>query len=409
MPLNLDCRNSGVKLNMTCHAKLVVCLLATLCSEGAFSQVVSTEATREVPAAASGSPVAYVYVSSSPSSNRYQINAYAGASDGKLTPVPGSPFTANVEYMAANKKYLFGTNGIDIESFSISSDGTLRQVASVDAQGFNVGSCGGPWVLFLDHTGTTLYDNDIYSDCANNAFQFFGVGGSTGELNYLGVSSAASPEFEGALSFLGNNEYAYGASCYHWNQEIYGFARNSDGALTDLNLNPRIPEARAGEMYCPSLTATDAATHVAVAMQPLSISSLEPIGFTQLATYTADGSGNLTTASNYRNMPKVALAGVADLSMSPSGKLLAVAGPGGLQVFHFNGSAPITRYTGLLDTGDVDQVDQMFWDNHDHLYVISQSAGKLFVFTVTATSYGQAPGSPYPITNPQSMVLVQDE
>jgi hypothetical protein len=390
---------------MTRHVQLVVCLLATLCSEGTFSQVVSSDATGDVSAAAGGSPVAYVYVSSSPRTNSHEINAYTSASDGKLTPVPGSPFPAKVKYMAANKKYLFGTNGIDIDSFSISSEGSLKKVASVDAQGFNVGSCGGPYVLFLDRTSATLYDNDIYSDCANNAFQFFGVGGSTGGLNYLGVSSATSPEFEGALSFLGNNEYAYGASCYHWNQEIYGFARSSDGALTDLKLNPTIPEAKAGEMYCPGLTASDAATHVAVAMQPLNNSSFEPNGYAQLATYTADSSGNLTTTSSYANMPKVALAGVAGLSMSPSGKLLAVAGTGGLQVFHFNGSDPITRYTGLLTKDDVDQVDQMFWDSDNHLYVISQSAGKLFVFTVTSTSYRQAPGSPYLITNPQSIVI----
>ena len=156
------------------------------------------------------------------------------------------------------------------------------------------------------------------------------------------------------------------------------------------------------------MTAADAATHVAVAMQPLNNSSLQPDGSAQLATYTADSSGNLITTSSYANMPKVALGGVEDLSMSPSGKLLAVSGTGGLQVFHFNGSDPITRYTRLLAKDDVDQVDQVFWDNHNHLYAVSQSAGKLFVFTVTPTSYSQAPGSPYLITNPQSIVVVSE-
>ncbi|MGA7403024.1 MAG: hypothetical protein WBW38_23600 [Candidatus Sulfotelmatobacter sp.] len=389
---------------MTRHVKLVICLIVALRTGPAFSQVAATQANSDVLATA-GAPAAFVYVSSSSSNNDYEINAYATASDGRLTPVPGSPFPGNVQYIAANKKYLFGTNGIDIDSFSVSSDGTLKQVASIDAQGFNTGSCGGPWVLFLDRTGTKLYDNDIYSDCANNAFQFFDVGGSAGELHYLGVSSAASPEFEGALSFLGNNKYAYGASCYHWNQEIYGFARSSDGALTDLNINPTMPEAKAGDIYCPGLTAADTATHVAVAMQPLNNSSLQPDGSAQLATYTADSSGNLITASTYANMPKVALASVAALSMSPSGKLLAVAGTGGLQVFHFNGIDPITRYTGLLTRDDV---DQMFWDNDDHLYAVSQSAGKLFVFSVTPTSYSQAPGSPYVINSPQSIVVLPE-
>ncbi|MGB8733504.1 MAG: hypothetical protein WCC99_19795 [Candidatus Sulfotelmatobacter sp.] len=166
-----------------------------------------------------------------------------------------------------------------------------------------------------------------------------------------------------------------------------------------------MPEAKAGDIYCPGLTAADTATHVAVAMQPLNNSSLQPDGSAQLATYTADSSGNLITASTYANMPKVALASVAALSMSPSGKLLTVAGTGGLQVFHFNGIDPITRYTGLLTRDDV---DQMFWDNDDHLYAVSQSAGKLFVFSVTPTSYSQAPGSPYVINSPQSIVVLPE-
>jgi hypothetical protein len=53
-------------------------------------------------------------------------------------------------------------------------------------------------------------------------------------------------------------------------------------------------------------------------------------------------------------------------------------------------------------------VDQFFWDNSNHLYAISQSAGKLFVFTVTPTSATQAPGSPYNISHPQN-IAVQPE
>jgi outer membrane protein assembly factor BamB len=105
-------------------------------------------------------------------------------------------------------------------------------------------------------------------------------------------------------------------------------------------------------------------------------------------------------------MPAVAVGDVADIAMSPSGKLLAVAGSSGVQVFHFNGSSPITHYTAVLTKDAVAQVDQLFWDNANHLYAISQAAGKLFVFTVTATSYSQAAGSPYTITNPGSIVVL---
>jgi hypothetical protein len=47
----------------------------------------------------------------------------------------------------------------------------------------------------------------------------------------------------------------------------------------------------------------------------------------------------------------------------------------------------------------------MFWDNDHHLYAISQSAAKIFVFTVTATSAIQAPGSPYTLAGPQNIAV----
>ena len=88
---------------------------------------------------------------------------------------------------------------------------------------------------------------------------------------------------------------------------------------------------------------------------------------------------------------------------SPSGKLLAVAGTKGLQIFHFDGANPITHYTYLLTT---DSIDQISWDNENHLYAISQSAGKLYVFTVTPVSFGQAPGSPYAIASPEFIAVL---
>jgi hypothetical protein len=375
-----------------------------LFTETAFSQ--GPLSSTEVRGSVSTAPAAYIYVSSNVYASNPRIYAYAAASNGKLTAVAGSPFTAAIAYggsLAVNTKYLFATNGVDISSFSVASNGGLRRVASSDAQGFNQSDCGGPVALFLDRSGATLYDEDIYSDCANNAYQFFGVGASTGDLSYLGTTARMTPEFEAPLSFVGNNKYAYGASCYHWNQVIFGFARNSDGALTSLDINPAMPEAQNGNFYCPYLSATDSADHVVVPVQPMSNASFEPSGAYQLATYTADSSGNLTTNSTYSNMPKVLVAGVTSVSMSPSGELLAVGGTAGLQVFHFNGANPVTHYTGLLTNLEV---DQMSWDNDNHLYAISQSGGKLFVFTITPTSYSQAAGSPYTITKPQNVTVL---
>ena len=85
------------------------------------------------------------------------------------------------------------------------------------------------------------------------------------------------------------------------------------------------------------------------------------------------------------------------------GNLLAVAGAGGLQVFHFNGASPITAYTGPLTTVPVDQLS---WDNANHLYAISQSKGQLFVFTVTPSTNSAVSGSPYSVANPANLVVV---
>jgi hypothetical protein len=101
-------------------------------------------------------------------------------------------------------------------------------------------------------------------------------------------------------------------------------------------------------------------------------------------------------------MPTTALTYVNALSMAPSGKSLAVGGVGGLQIFHFNGASPITKYTALLTTSTIDQA---FWDKNNHLYAISRSAGKLYVFTITPTSHSQASGSPYSVSSPVALIV----
>src|SRR5262249_45655616 len=156
--------------------------------------------------------------------------------------------------------------------------------------------------------------------------------------------------------------YAYSSGCYLGSPAIYGYKRNADGTLTGLSISPAIPPGPNGTNYCPFLAAADPANHVAVSLTPMNFLSVA--GPPQLAVYTQDSSGNLTTKSTATNMPKTLVKNVNDIWMSPSGKLLAVGGTAGLQVFHFNGAGPITHYTGLLTT---DEIDQVFWDNANHL------------------------------------------
>jgi hypothetical protein len=350
-------------------------------------------------------PVAYVYVSSSPSNNVYQINGYWANSKGELRPVAGSPFSTKGAAMALTSKWFFTTNGIRIYTSSISSTGALQPVSSVNAQKHNViDDAGGPASLFLDHTGTTLYDWDFDSDGAeDNSYQSFDVDPETGALSYSGATSV-SALFYGPLSFVGDNQDAYGGSCYHGTPALYGFSRGANGTLTDLNLDAPIPAARPGKGgYCPATVAADNTNHIAVPLTPDNDMAID--GPTQLGVFTVDSSGTLTTSSTYKNMLVPDTGGVNDLWASPSGRLLAVAGPAGLEVFHFNGASPITKYTGRLTS---DSIAQVFWDNSNHLYALSAQSNKLFVFTITPTSVTQAHGSPYTIGNPIALAVLPE-
>jgi hypothetical protein len=373
--------------------RLAVCTAICASTVLASAQVTSSP-TESIPQANSG-PVAYVYVASLVGNTKDQVLGYQAAANGALTPIPGSPFAASVNNLALNGKWLFGVDqtGQNIDSFSIASNGRLTYKDK-----YTTSLTGGSlYDLFLDRTGASLYA--IYYT-TNNDYLSQSVDQATGQLSFLN-DLAGGPDHNVPLSFTGNNQFAYASSCYHFGPEIFGVQRASDGTLSYLNITPPFPAEKSGGFYCPWAAAADPANHLAIALTPYT-SDWGSDGAPQLAVYTADSSGNLTTTSTDQNMPSVLTQGAQTYSTSPSGKLLAVAGTG-LQIFHFNGANPITQFTGLLTT---DTIDSVYWDNANHLYAISGSAGKLYVFNVTATKVTQAPGSPHKITTPQSLIVL---
>jgi hypothetical protein len=377
---------------------------ASLCT-AAFGQALSYHPSADASSGttAIAGPVAYVYVSARiGNTKRTEIQAFAAAPDGRLAAVPGSPFPADVTFMAVNGLYLFGSNttGTYISAFAITPDGGLRYAASSDVVQPDTGACDSPGALVFDHTGATLYNVDYFAtSCANAAYEGFTVQKPSGRLalvNEAGVGVSGA-----ILSFTGDNHFAYGADCVQSSPRIYGYQRDGNGSLTQLSLNPAFPAPPASEAWCPEMVAADTTNHLAI---PLYLSPGYPdrSGPDQLATYTVQSNGTITTSSTYTNMPKVAVGYLTNIDMAPSGKLLAVAGVNGLQIFHFNGADPMTAYTGPILRQEVDQI---FWDNANHLYAVGQSAGKLWVFTVSPTGYSQAPGSPYSINDPQNVVV----
>ncbi len=345
--------------------------------------------------------VAYVYVS-----RPTHIDAFAASSSGKLTAVPGSPFSnIAVSHMSVNKNYLFGAGDDqqNLYSFSIGSNGALKQVAVTNIlkdapDGFGTGP------IQIDGTGSTLYNYIIVDDSFVQAFKIE----ENGELQFLGDTETddtfdvqeVAPTM---ISFLGNNKFAYETGCDQdaLNPATEGFKRESSGVLQFVKGVRELPKTKSSsDVYCPFSLATDPTDHLAFGLQAYNENSGKAVGPGVLASYTADSEGNLTTKSTYENMPSIET-GVNTMSISPSGKLLAVGGSG-FQIFHFDGSSPITKYTGVLQPGS--QFQEFGWDGDNHLYALG--SGKLYVYTVTSTSVEEVSGSPYSIPEASSVIVL---
>ena len=378
---------------------LIVCLgaLIGIASYSGPSASAQTASSRNV--------VAYVYVANSAGGDTTEISAFAADRAGRLRPVPGSPFMENVGSMAVNGTYLMAASGTNINAYRIADNGSLTYAVSTDYQQVQPG-CGGANQLEFDHTGQSLYLTEYDVDCSNNGLTNWSVDNATGGLNYLGLTDTGNWNTN-TPSFIGNNQFAYTAfndNCMYYS--LNSFQRGANGMLTEFASGINSPAPPSGfRAYIPYLGAADPTNHVAFAEIPANPPGCASAPV-QLATYTANSDGSLSTTSTWANMPATEIQSVYDMKMAPSGKLLAVAGQEGLQVFHFNGASPITAYTGLLTT---DPINQMFWDNDNHLYAItaaySGGANNLHVFTITPRGYREAPGSPYTLSGPRSIIV----
>lgn len=351
--------------------------------------------------------VAYVYVAHNPNdSSTNEIAAWSSAPDGKLTPIVGSPFQENVADLAVNGKYLVAVSrsGTNIDTFAIDPGGSLRYVTSSDYAKYTNGDCAAANQIFFDHTGANLYVQEFNADCANTGVASFALEKSTGSLDYLGLdNTGAFPGDNNAAWFIGNNSYAYTAvnsGCMYY--EIYGFRRNTNGLLASVPAGLSLPAPPPNvHGYVADLVAADPYNNLAVLVQPANPPECAT-GSLRIATYTANSAGMLSTASTYTNMPSTLISNPYDMKMSPSGKLLAVAGREGLQIFHFNGAGPATHESRLLTA---DPINQVFWDNSNHLYAISQARNRLHIFTVVPTFEQEALGSPYSIDSPEYLIV----
>jgi hypothetical protein len=355
----------------------------------------------------------------------YQIVAYAAAANGQLTPVPGSPFSQNVNSMVASSAYLLAApnSGSVINTYTIGSNGALtlgpqfnyaqigsQIAAQIGAQGYTCSTMG---VLAFDRTGQNLYAEATCSQGPDNLnfIASFAFNSSNGTLTYLGDTPTGTGN-SSPLVFLGNDEYAYqvdGGCLPNVGEGPYSFARSSSGLLTQIPTSitepPTPPGATSGAGpfgYVAVSFAADNTNHLAAAEAscffPNGVAPITTLPV-QLAAYTDNPDGSMTTTDTDATMPTASVIGGL-LAMSPSGTLLAVAGPGGMQIFHFNGASSVTSFTGVLTTDSY--INQMAWDNSNHLYALDPGNNVtppvLHVFTVTDSGATEAPGSPYALS-----------
>jgi hypothetical protein len=359
---------------------------------------------------ASPSHIAWVYVSNlvSPDhSSAHNVYAYGARSDGSLFRVAGTPLNADIKDLWDNSHYLFGLSGNQIDSYWISSTGALQLTGTIDAAAHATNPCGGIGPLKVDHSGHNLYNPIAEGDCMGFSFQDFAINNTSGKLTYKSTSDEI---FVGGneLDFLGNNLFAYSPVCTEFDHEevgyIYGFKRASDGSLKGISITGRGPAPQnTANDYCPYTIATDPTNHMAVLQEETGFDGTL-YGTPVIATYTATSTGDLTSTSTYKNMPHTR-SGSRIMRMDPSGKLLAVAGSNGLEIFHYHGANPVTYAKTLLTSGSI---QSLYWDHSNHLYALIPSnigKGKLYVFTVTTSGAWQAPGSPHSIPNPDSLII----
>jgi hypothetical protein len=359
--------------------------------------------------ATTSAPVALVYVSSNYSGTNNRVVGYTAAADGQLTQIAGSPWADNLVSLAVNGAYLFGSdnvtgdNGRNIYSYRIESNGVLQYIGATNIQKTATeNECNGGGGLYLDHTGSYLYSFVVEVNCnSESAFQSFAVNKSTGLLNYLGDSSPNSFTLGPPLTVAADNKYAYAAGGNGSYSGITGFQIQSNGNLTDLaSQNYPLPSGAPSDAmgYIEEATA-DTTNHFAVNIFYLTDSGTSDM----IATYAiSTTTGNLTTSSTYSNMPTTEVGDATWQMMAPSGKLLAVAGPNGLQIFNFNPNGQATASTGLITRSPI---TMCYWDNNNHLYAISNADGTIQAFTVTPTSATEVAGSPWYLPHPVSMIV----
>jgi hypothetical protein len=327
---------------------------------------------------------AYVYISAD-----NLTYAYDASSTGKLTPIQGTPFQTKGNVVGTNGKFFMTLDGSgNLRAYKITSDGGISEKTSEINTQLYISDCAASVnAAELDHTGSYIYAEAGGDVCSNT--QTFKIS-TKGELTFQGVVDLIGILGGSLPKVTGNDKFAYAFS-YGINGccSLTGYSRESaTGVLNSIGFHETDPSSDSGYAYYPyNMLSPDPTNHLAVAVTNTPYLD----GDQQLASYTVDSHGDVTSTNTWENMPTLPGGYWAnDLKLDPTGKYLAVAYSTGIQLFHFNGAKPITTFTGLV--GVSGSIPQMAWDSNGHLYGLN-SSGKMHVYDVTSKGMTETSGS----------------
>jgi len=294
---------------------------------------------------------------------------------------------------------------VHLDTYRINTDGTFTKVDSTLDQSATQCHCE-VGAAMTDRFGLNLYV--VVLDQDNSSWlETYSIDQATGQLHYLSPGGGMQgPGWGYALEAAsGDDHYIYGDFCAYGPCEIGYSSRSTDGSIIgDTGTGGAVKGLTPppGVMYSMYALQTDPWNHLVAVLSSYDDDKMMPLDVpSRLVTFTINPDGTLTTTNTATDMTQPADQPMSAMSLSPSGKQLAIAGQNGLQIFNFNGAAPPTPATGVIPT---DSITQLLWDNHHHLYGLSYSH-KLYVFDVTPGGVVPAPGSPHSEPNALGMFV----
>ncbi len=363
----------------------------------------------QASAQSTSSTAAYVYIQIQGSQGA--VYGFTASSAGQLSAIPGAPWKPAGLIVGDNKTMLVTMGEDNLHTYGIASNGAIegQLEGNPDTDYGNDCDAGANIGAVMDHTGQWVY---VLQEARGAepcwAYKSFEISNqySEGVLNGEGDDEVTAPpggSFD-LPSILGDESFAYADQIDGNLTSVIGFQRDGAGALQQIQFQEVDPTLADG-VYVPYRPDASSTGRYLV-LQLYANGS----GKGQLGSYTVDSNGNISSTNTSDNMPASPFR-ITGTTFSYSGKMFVTYADNGakrslgngIEIYNFNGADPLTPYTALL-TGT--RIDQVAWDGSNHLYAISASGNKLYVFTVTSTSVTE--DTAWSIGAPYKMLVVTE-